>query len=74
MLDGFLRPRVGGLTLEDMIVGLRLDEGPHPICRARIDDPHGFTTCAAAIICPQRGTMWVAAGNPAEVEFEATSA
>ncbi len=73
LLDGFLRPRVGGLTLEDMIAGLRLDEGPHPVCRARPDDPNAVTTCGAAIMCPQRGTMWVATGHPAEVEFEKIS-
>ncbi len=74
LLDGFLRPKVGALTLDDMVAGMRLSQGDHPVCRARPDDPHGITTCAAAITCPQRGTMWVAAGNPAEVEFEAVFA
>lgn len=71
LLDGFLRPKLGALTLEDMITGLRLDEGPHPICRPPNDDPTGFTTCAAAVICPQRRTIWLAPGNPGRTEFEA---
>ena len=70
LLEGFLRPKVGSLTLEDMIAGVRLNEGSHPICRPRPDDPNTVSTCGAAIICPQRRTMWVAAGHPAENEFE----
>ena len=71
LLNGFLRPKLGSLTLEDMMAGLRLGGGEHPVCRPRPEDPSAVTTCAAAIICPQRRTMWVAPGNPAETEFEA---
>lgn len=71
LLDGFLRPRAGRLTLEDMMAGLRLTEGPHPVCRPRPADPKAVSTCAAAIMCPQRRTIWIAAGHPAEAEFEA---
>ncbi len=70
LLDGFLRERAGDLTLEHFIEGLRLDEGEHPVCRAPVDDPDAVTTCAAAIICPQRRAMWIAPGNPATTEFE----
>jgi len=69
-LDGYLRERVGELTLEDLIEGLRLQEGEHPVCRPPADDPDEVTTCAAAIMCPQRRKMWVATGNPATTEFE----
>ncbi len=70
LLDGFLRERAGELALEHFIEGLRLREGEHPVCRAPVDDPDEGTTCAAAIICPQRRVMWVAPGNPATTEFE----
>lgn len=74
LLDGFLRPKLGVLTVEDLMAGLQLAEGPHPVCRPRPEDPNVVNTCAAAIICPQRRTMWVAPGNPAETEFEAVCA
>ncbi len=70
LLDGFLRERVGELTLDDMMAGLRLDEGEHPVCRPPIDDPDEVTTCAAAIMCPELRKMWIADGNPGETEFE----
>lgn len=70
LLDAFLRERVGKLTLETMIEGLRLDEGEHPVCRPPVEDPDEATTCAAAIICPQLRKMWIAPGNPGTTEFE----
>ncbi|MBD3293712.1 MAG: hypothetical protein GF393_12365 [Armatimonadia bacterium] len=70
LLDGFLRERVGELTPEDLVKGLRLDEGEHPVCRAPVDDPDEITTCAAAIMCPELRKMWIAGGNPAEAPFE----
>lgn len=70
LLDGYLRERVGDLTLETMIEGVRLDEGEHPVCRAPVDDPDEVTTCAAAIMCPELRKMWIASGNPGEANFE----
>ena len=70
LLDGYLRERVGELTLETMIAGMRLAEGEHPVCRAPVDDPDAVTTCAAAIICPELRKMWIAPGNPGTTEFE----
>ncbi|MGC9318858.1 MAG: C45 family autoproteolytic acyltransferase/hydrolase, partial [Armatimonadota bacterium] len=70
LLDGYLRERAGELTLEDLMAGLRLDEGEHPVCRPPADDPDATTTCAAAIMCPQLRKMWVAPANPATAEFE----
>jgi len=70
MLDGFLRERVGELTLETLMDGMRLQEGEHPVCRAPVDDPDEVTTCAAAIMCPELRKMWIADGNPRETEFE----
>lgn len=70
LLDGYLRERVGALTLDDLMAGLRLQEGEHPVCRPPVDDPEATTTCAAAIMCPQRRKLWLAPGNPAVTEFE----
>ncbi|NLO04732.1 MAG: hypothetical protein GX131_02765 [candidate division WS1 bacterium] len=70
MMDGYLRERIGKLTLEHFIEALRLQEGNHPVCRQPVDDPSGVTTCAAAIICPQMRKMWIAPGNPRTTEFE----
>ncbi|MGI5818478.1 MAG: C45 family autoproteolytic acyltransferase/hydrolase [Armatimonadota bacterium] len=70
MLDGYLRERVGELTLEHFIEGLRLSEGRHPVCRPPTDDPDAGTTCAAAIICPELRKAWLAPGNPATTDFE----
>ncbi|MEA3402501.1 MAG: C45 family peptidase, partial [Armatimonadota bacterium] len=70
LLDGYLRERVGELTLEHLMAGLRLDEGEHPVCRPPADDPDKPTTCAAAIMCPQLRKMWVAPASPATAEFE----
>ncbi len=69
LLDGYLRERGGELTLEDMIAGLRLDEGDHPVGRPPVDDPHEGTSCAAAIICPQLRKLWIAPGNPTTTDF-----
>ncbi|MGD9497842.1 MAG: C45 family autoproteolytic acyltransferase/hydrolase [Armatimonadota bacterium] len=70
LLDAYLRERLGALTLPDMMTGLRLQEGEHPVCRPPVHDPDAVTTCAAAIICPQRHKLWLAPGNPAVTEFE----
>ena len=70
LLDDFLRPKLGALTLDDLIAGMRLTQGPHPVCRPPVADPDDYTTCAAAIICPQRRSIWIAPANPAQVEFE----
>lgn len=69
LLDGYLRERVGDLTLEHFMHGLRLREGKHPVCRPPVDEPHDATTCAAAIMCPELRKMWIADGNPGETEF-----
>ncbi len=68
-LHGYLWPRAGRIELEDLVAGLRLHQGAHPVCRPPAEASE-VTTCAAAIICPQRRTMWVAIANPATVEFE----
>ena len=70
MLDGYLRERVGDLTLECFMEGLCLKEGRHPVCRPPVDDPEAGTTCGAAIICPQLRKMWIAPGNPRTTQFE----
>lgn len=73
LLDGYLRERIGELTLEHFIEGLRLTDGEHPVCRPPVEDPDEVTTCAAAIVCPQRRKMWVAPGNPATTKFKEIS-
>ena len=70
LLDGFLRERVGELTQETLVEGMRLREGEHPVCRAPVDDQDEVTTCAAAIMCPELRKMWIASGNPGTTEFE----
>ena len=72
-LDGYLRERAGELTVDDLIAGLRLSDGEHPICRPPAEDPSGGTTCAAAVICPQLRKIWVAPGNPGTTDFEEVS-
>jgi len=68
-LHGWLQPRLGRLDLEAFIEGLRLRQGTHPVCRPPAE-PNEVTTCAAAIMCPQRRKMWVAIANPRTVDFE----
>jgi len=68
-VHGYLWPRIGRVQLEDLMACLRLHQGAHPVCRPPAE-PEEATTCAAAIICPQRRTMWVAIANPGTVEFE----
>jgi len=71
-LRSHLLPRLGEITLEDLMAGLRLRESEHPLCRPSAE-PEEVTTCAAAIMCPERRAMWVALGNPRTTDFEEVS-